>query len=126
MIWLMIVGAPPQSVTKLIPMSVFFSQSLLVASIGRVVQGQVMQSEPELPSQEGLTVHGDELLQPPWHCIRTVKAPLSGVSLKACLPILRVFELYSTVKVFRLELLNACCPIEAQPEVRVPHSFGNV
>ena len=85
-----------------------------------------MQSVPMLSSQEGLTAHGDELLQPPRHCILTVKASLPDVSLNACLPMLRVLELYSTVRVFSSESLNACWSIKAQPEVRVPHSFGNM
>ena len=125
MIWLMIVGAPPQSVTKLSPLFACLIHCEVVASTRRVGQGQFMQSVPVLSPQE--LVHGDELLQLPWHCIRTTKAPLSGVPLNAILPmILRVLESNSTVRVFRFELLNAICPIEAQPEVRLPHSFGNV
>ena len=108
MITLATVGVPPQSVTKLSPGFAFFSQSLSIASIGRVVHGQEMQSVPVLPSQEGLTLHGDELLQPPRHCILTVNAPLPDVSLNACLSILRMLELSSTVRVFSSEFLNAC------------------
>ena len=73
-----------------------------------------------------MTVHCDEVVQPPWHCNLTVKAELSdGTPLNASVSMLRLLASYSTVRVFMFVSRNGCLPIIAQPEVRMPQSSGN-
>ena len=92
----MIVGPPPQSVTKVSPALLFFSHFESVESILRLVQGHVTQSVQSQSSVFAqLTVHADELVQASEHCILTVRGTLvsAGTSLNAISSMLRVLAL---------------------------------
>ena len=74
-----------------------------------------------------VVVHGDEVVHPPPHCILTVKGePSAGTRLNATRSMKRELASYRTVKVLMFEPLNALISMKVQPEVRMPHSSGNV
>ena len=121
----MTVEAPLQSVTKVISPSSLLSSSSEFALLSqpeltfktRVVHSAGHNKPPEV------AVHDEEVVQPSWHCILTVKGvPSLGTCLNAISPMLRVLESYSTVIVFIFVSLNACFTISVQLDVRIPQS----